>query len=286
MREPTRPRLLIMVAGTATEVGKTWVTFEAASTLRRDLSLDVAARKPAQSFEPDDDSTDADLLASATRSAPFDVCPEHRWYPTPMAPPMAADALGLGAIELAALASEVSTSWPGRAPDIGFVELAGGLRSPMAHDGDGIDLIAALEPDLVVLVADAGLGTINSVRLSVEALATTSGATRTIVMLNRFDDSITLHRDNRQWLITRDGFEVVTSINELVSALHAALPRWCAGCGRRANDCDGNCLPPLDPPRHCPICGRKVVVTIVPTGTTTRCKTHGIIDNVIEPSHF
>jgi len=277
MREPTRPRLLVVVAGTGTEIGKTWVTFEAASMLRRELSLDVAARKPAQSFDPDDDSTDADLLASATRSRPYDVCPEHRWYPTPMAPPMAADALGLDPIELTALATEVSTSWPGRAPDIGFVELAGGVRSPMAHDGDGVDLISALNPDIVLLVADAGLGTINSVRLSRAAIST-ADAPRTIVALNRYDDSVALHRDNRRWLITHDGVEVVVSIGELVGVLHDALPRWCAGCGKRATECDGDCLPPLDPPRHCPVCGRKVVVTIIPTGTTTRCKTHGIIE--------
>jgi adenosylmethionine-8-amino-7-oxononanoate aminotransferase len=37
-------------------------------------------------------------------------------------------------------------------------ELAGGVRSPQAHDGDAVDLLGTLEPDLVVLVAEAGVG--------------------------------------------------------------------------------------------------------------------------------
>jgi dethiobiotin synthetase len=54
--------------------------------------------------------------------------------------------------------------------DVGLVETAGGVRSPQADDGDVLDLVAAIAPDHVILVADAGLGTINAVRLSVAAL--------------------------------------------------------------------------------------------------------------------
>ena len=52
-----------------------------------------------------------------------------------------------------------------------MVELAGGIWSPIAHDGDGLDLTAALAPDHIVLVADAGLGTINAIRPAVAALS-------------------------------------------------------------------------------------------------------------------
>ena len=55
------------------------------------------------------------------------------------------------------------------ASGVGLVEAAGGVRSPLADDGDAVDLAAALRPDRVVLVADAGLGTINAVRLAVGA---------------------------------------------------------------------------------------------------------------------
>ena len=52
-----------------------------------------------------------------------------------------------------------------------------------------------------MLVADAGLGTINSVRLSVGALAGPRGL---VVFLNRFDAADDLHRRNRDWLRTRE----------------------------------------------------------------------------------
>jgi dethiobiotin synthetase len=168
----TRPDLLIAVVGTGTEVGKTWVS----AHLLRDLRAEghgVAARKPAQSFGPEDRTTDAHVLGGATGEEPTDVCPRHRWYTVPMAPPMAADVLGRPPFTVADLVLE--TVWPAPAPEIGLVETAGGVRSPQAADGDAITLIEGLQPDVVLLVADAGLGTINGVRLSLDAL---DGSTR------------------------------------------------------------------------------------------------------------
>ena len=69
--------------------------------------------------------------------------------------------------------------------DVGLVEGVGGPRSPISADGDNVDLAHALAPDLVVLVADAGLGTINAVRLSVGALADFP----VLVALNRYADA-------------------------------------------------------------------------------------------------
>ena len=82
-------------------------------------------------------------------------------------------------------------SWPAEQVDVGLVETAGGVRSPLAGDGDGAALSRALDPDLAVLVADAGLGTINAVRLTAEALDAPF-----VVVLNRFDPSSDLQRRN------------------------------------------------------------------------------------------
>jgi dethiobiotin synthetase len=93
------------------------------------------------------------------------------------------------------------------------VETAGGVRSPQASDGDTIDVLTALAPDVVVLVADAGLGTINEVRLSMDALATVTcsmPSVRTVVVLDRFDGHHDIHRRNREWLEVRNGYRVVT----------------------------------------------------------------------------
>lgn len=48
----------------------------------------------------------------------------------------------------------------------------------------------------------------------------------------------------------------------------------CEGCGRPAERC-GGCRRPLDPPRFCARCGRKLRVQITPTGYVGRCYEHG-----------
>jgi dethiobiotin synthetase len=209
-----RPTALVVVAGTATEVGKTWVTSAVMAQLRA-RGVSVAARKPAQSFGPGERGrTDADVLGAASGEEPSVVCPPQRWYEVPMAPPMAAEVLSRPPFTIADLASETIAAWPAGV-DVGFVELAGGPRSPMAGDGDGTDLVAALGPDRCVLVADAGLGTINAVRLGADALR----AAPLMVYANRYDDRDDLHRRNVTWLRERCGFDVVTDVASLTSRL-------------------------------------------------------------------
>jgi dethiobiotin synthetase len=202
-----RPERLVLVTGTGTEVGKTWLGAHLATELRA-KGLRVAARKPAQSFAPGDGPTDADVLAAATGEDVDTVCPRHRWYEVAMAPPMAAEALGRPPIKIAELADEIT--FPADI-DVGLVEAAGGVRSPLAHDGDTVDLVALLKPDAVVLVADAGLGTINAVLLSFAALAPTTVR----VFLNRFDAGDALHAANRRWLSEHFGLDVTVEIHAL-----------------------------------------------------------------------
>jgi len=234
------PDRLVLVCGTGTEVGKTWV---AASLLEelRGRGLTVAARKPAQSFDVDleadrlGERTDAEVLGQASGEDPDVVCLPARSYHRAMAPPMAAEMLGLPPFTVGDLAAELR--WPVPPVAVGLVETAGGVRSPQASDGDAVDLGRLLRPQIVLLVADAGLGTINGVRLSTDALAplvgersardhTDGASARLIIALNRFDEEHDIHRRNRQWLTERDGFEVVTgpgggsSLGDLVMKDH------------------------------------------------------------------
>ena len=184
---------ILFVTGTGTEVGKTWFASRLI-TAWRGAGVEVVARKPAQSFEPGTGPTDADLLGAASGEDPRTVCPAHRWYEVPMAPPMAATVLGRPAITIAELVAECA---PAPAGAITLVEGAGGPRSPIAEDGDSIDLARALGAERVLLVADAGLGTINAVRLCLEALR----GFPVLVALNRFDAGDDLHVRNRTWLL-------------------------------------------------------------------------------------
>ncbi len=202
----------MVVAGTGTDVGKTWVSASVLRTLHA-RGVRVAARKPAQSYEAGTpvDGTDAGVLGAATGEAPITVCRPWRWYEAAMAPPMAAEVLGRPPFTLADLAAELR--WPADS-QLGLVESAGGVHSPLAADGDTVDLVTLLRPDLVLLVADAGLGTINSVRLSAAALAPWP----TQVVLNRFDPAEELHGRNLEWL-RRDGLDVTADIAEVADAV-------------------------------------------------------------------
>jgi len=209
----TRPERVVLVTGTGTEVGKTWVACRLAVALR-DRDLHVAARKPVMSYDPDDDplSSDAVLLARATDETPEAVCAPHRWYPVAMAPPMAAEALDRPSFTVEELVSEIV--WPAGTA-VGLVEGAGGVLSPLADDGDAVTLAEYLDPDRIVLVADAGLGTINAVRLAAGVL---DGWPVTVV-LNRYDALDDIHRRNRAWLVDRDEYDVVISAEQILPML-------------------------------------------------------------------
>lgn len=214
-----RPERLVLITGTGTEVGKTWVACRLATALR-ERGLKVAARKPVQSFAADDDpsTTDAALLAQATGDLAHIVCPPHRWYSKAMAPPMAAEALDLPSFELVHLVQEIV--WPDGA-SVGLVEAVGGVRSPIAADGDAVDLADYLQPDHIVLVADAELGVINDVRLSMDVLAPWP----VTVLCNRYDAHNDLHRRNLTWLDDREELNVVVTAEQLVAPLLGWGPR-------------------------------------------------------------
>jgi dethiobiotin synthetase len=207
-----RPRRLVVVTGTGTEVGKTWFAAATLAALRA-RGVRVAARKPVQSFEPAAAGpTDAAVLADATGEGPDAVCPPHRSLGTPMAPPMACDALDLPPFTVAELAAEIV--WP-PGLDVGLVEGVGGPRSPLASDGDTVDLVEMVDPQTVVVVADAGLGAINAVLLSVAPF----DGRAVVVALNRFDEGDDLHRRNRAWLTGPARLDVVADPEALAGRL-------------------------------------------------------------------
>ncbi len=207
-----RPERLVAVLGTDTGVGKTWATAQVLARLR-EAGATVAVRKPVQSFAPCDGETDADVLARATGETSEEVCPPHRSYGIAMAPPIAAAFLGVEPPMIDDLVT--SLDWPAARVQLGVVETVGGPRSPIAGDGDSAALAAAIEPDLAVLVAPAGLGAINAVRLCAPAMPQPF-----VVFLNHFDGG-DLHDRNRRWLQV-DGFDTVVDVAELTRHIAGA----------------------------------------------------------------
>lgn len=248
-----RPRLLVAVVGTGTEVGKTWVCARVIERLRHGGStgragngdpggarpgcpgstghgdstptstnagrVTVSVRKPLQSQDPASaEPTDAEVLAAASGESPETVCAPDRSFAAAMAPPMAADLLGLNIPTTADLIGGLG--WA-EGTQVGIVETVGGVRSPLGADGDSRDLVFALGADVTVLVADAELGVIDAVRKSADSLAPITP----LVFLNRFDPHDDLHRRNRAWLTERDGLDVLVHAHELADRLRKTIMR-------------------------------------------------------------
>ncbi len=217
------PDKVVFVVGTDTEVGKTWIARQLLQAWKS-LGLKVSARKLAQSYAKGAWPTDADVLATASDELPEEVCLPKYWYPVEMAPPMAAIVLGMTPPTLAELV--LSIGWPAGV-DIGIVEAAGGVRSPQASDGDCIDLARLIDPQVIILVGHAGLGTINAIRMSHEALTGIKRADGQDIpiyaVLNHFEISSELHHYNLEWLRDKYSIEACTGIVDDVVKLATRL---------------------------------------------------------------
>lgn len=153
---------LVFVTGSDTGVGKTVLT--AALTRRlRGLGVSAVALKPLCSGG----RADARELHSASGGALAldEVNPWH--FRAALAPVLAARREGrrLRLTEAAARVRAVARRF-----ELALVEGAGGLLSPLAEDGDNLDLLTALRPTEVIAVVPNRLGAVNQARLVLRAL--------------------------------------------------------------------------------------------------------------------
>jgi dethiobiotin synthetase len=156
---------ILLITGTSTEVGKTVAT-AAIATLARDRGASVAVVKPAQTGLPDGEPGD---LSEVVRLAPGVLGVEYARYPDPLSPEAAAASAGAAPLRLDIVARDIAAL--GHAHDLVLVEGAGGLLVRFAEDGWTLaDLARALRAPVLV-VAAAGLGTLNHTALTLEVLA-------------------------------------------------------------------------------------------------------------------
>lgn len=150
---------VLVVTGTGTGVGKTVVTAAIAS-----LAASVTVIKPAQTgvgpAEP------GDLHEVVRRAGPHVRTVELARYPDPLSPEAAARRCGLPTLNLEQVVDAVRACQTG----LVLVEGAGGLL--VRFDSDGLTLadVAAALAAPVVVVTSAGLGTLNTTALTLEAL--------------------------------------------------------------------------------------------------------------------
>lgn len=159
---------MLVVTGTGTGVGKTAVT-AAIAALARHGGQRVAALKPAQTGVAPGEPGDLDEIVRLAG----DVTPrELRRYPDPLSPEAAARRSGIAPLsppEIAAAATELDERH-----DLVLIEGAGGLLVRYGPDGSTLADVAWALGALVLVVADAGLGTLNATALTAE-VATARG---------------------------------------------------------------------------------------------------------------
>jgi dethiobiotin synthetase len=157
---------VLIVTGTSTGVGKTMVTAAVAALAHRRGDR-VAVVKPGQTGlaegEPGSDLDEVRRLAGVTDLH------ELARFGDPLSPEAAARAAGRPPVDLAAAAGYVRGL--ARTRDLVLVEGAGGLL--VRYDGAGTTLadLARLAGAPVLVVTEAGLGTLNHTALTLEALA-------------------------------------------------------------------------------------------------------------------
>jgi len=155
---------IVVVTGTDTGVGKTVATAALACHARL-IGMDVAVCKPVQTGAADGD----DDLGEVARLSGVTTLVAGWRYPEPLAPVAAAQRSGLPLPTRAELIALVAAGdRPGR---LTIVEGAGGLLVELGEDGVTLRDLAVDLDAAVIVVAKAGLGTLNHTTLTVESLA-------------------------------------------------------------------------------------------------------------------
>lgn len=156
----------LLVTGTGTGVGKTVVT-AAIAALALDRGQRCTVLKPAQTGVPDGAPGD---LADVRRLAGAGVVTQElARYPEPLAPAAAARRSGLPPVDPAACAHAVVDA--DRQGDLVLVEGAGGLLVRYDEEGFTMAELARTLRLPVLVVAEAGLGTLNATALTLEVMA-------------------------------------------------------------------------------------------------------------------
>lgn len=206
----------IFVTATGTDIGKTYVSGLLVKKFR-DSGLNCGYYKPALSgaIKQSDGSLlpgDCDFVV---KTAGLDVKPMDcvtYCFEEAVSPHLAAERQGVR-IEKSLIKSEFQK----REKDYDYlvVEGAGGITCPFNMKEEVLllpDVINALCLDILI-VADGGLGTINSVLLTVE-YAKQQGLNIRGLVLNNYDENNFMHLDNKKQIERLTGVKVIATVKK------------------------------------------------------------------------
>lgn len=206
----------IFVTATGTDIGKTYISALLVKKLR-DSGFNCGYYKPALSGaikQPDGSLLPGDcdfvVKTSGLNIQPID-CVTY-CFEEAVSPHLAAERLGVK-IEKSKIKSEFEQRKKNY--DYLVVEGAGGITCPFNMKEEILllpDIIKALGLN-VVIVADGGLGTINSVLLTVE-YAKQQGINIKGLILNNFEEDNFMHLDNKKQIERLTGINVIATVKK------------------------------------------------------------------------
>lgn len=187
-------RRRVILLGTGTGVGKTYVATQLARAWRR-MGIRTLALKPIESgVEPGallDPTTDAGLLSEAADGG----APPLYAFAEPVSPHLAAQGVGVR-IDLRAIGEwvwKLENHFFGMDADgpggITLIESAGGVFSPLNEEAVNIDLALSLQPALLVLIAPDRLGVLHDVGATLRAMAVSPPAVVALSAASSPDES-------------------------------------------------------------------------------------------------
>lgn len=206
----------IFVTATGTDIGKTYISALLVKKLRESgfncgyykPALSGAIKQPDGSLLPGD--CDFVVKTSGLNIQPID-CVTY-CFEEAVSPHLAAERLGVK-IEKSKIKSEFEQRKKNY--DYLVVEGAGGITCPFNMKEEILllpDIIKALGLN-VVIVADGGLGTINSVLLTVE-YAKQQGINIKGLILNNFKEDNFMHLDNKKQIERLTGINVIATVKK------------------------------------------------------------------------
>ena len=206
----------IFITATGTDIGKTYVSGLLVKKFK-DLGLNCGYYKPALSgaIKQQDGSLlpgDCDFVV---KTSGLDVKPMDcvtYCFEEAVSPHLAAERQGVR-IEKSVIKSEFQKREA--IYDYLVVEGAGGITCPFNMKEEVLllpDVIKAMGLDILI-VADGGLGTINSVLLTVE-YAKQQGLNIKGLILNNFDENNFMHLDNKKQIERLTGINVIVTIKK------------------------------------------------------------------------
>ncbi len=206
----------VFITATGTDIGKTYISGLLVKKMR-DCGLNCGYYKPALSGAIR--QTDGSLLPGdcdfVVKTSGLNVKPQDcvtYCFEEAVSPHLAAKRQGVK-IETSTIKNEFDKRCQNY--DYLVVEGAGGITCPFNMEDEILllpDVIKNLGLDIII-VADGGLGTINSVLLTVE-YAKSRGLNIRGIILNNYDENDFMHIDNKTQVERLTGVKVVATVNK------------------------------------------------------------------------